>query len=626
MCGVVGIHDSRKVSHYKEIIHEMCRTLSHRGPDASGTAIFPESGLGLGHTRLAIIDLTSAGTQPLADSSGEYTITFNGEIYNYQSLRQQLVNSGVVFQTHTDTEVILEAYKKWGTRCIEQLRGMFAFCVFDRKKQTLFLARDRSGEKPLFYFHSAGQFYFASELKAIFTIPGVSRKLNQESFGYFLAYGYVPSNRCMVDGFRKLPPGHTLEYNICSSELQVKSYWQPPRFCPTAVLHQSEELVEQLDEMLEKSVREQLVADVPVGILLSGGLDSSLITAVAARVSETPVKTFTVSFPGHTKFDEASVARTLAEYFSTDHHELVAEPGSVDILPMLAEQFDEPISDSSMVPTYLVSKLIREHATVALGGDGGDELFGGYHQYKWLESLSTLRKWTPAIGRQVAQLGLKAAVGFGFDRPNFVRAFLAEEKDAIAFCNVLFGEDIRNTLLAGRSTKSTQNLITPEQYKVWLASRGATVLQMGLHADFSSYLPDDILVKVDRCSMLASLETRAPFLDYRLIEFAFKECPDQYKASAKTTKILPRMLAEKLLPSSMQGRKKQGFSIPLNDWFRGDWKDFFGDVLREFDPNLIPQKNIQALFQQTEKNKAAVHRLFALTMFELWRQRYAIII
>ena len=626
MCGIAGIHDSKNVSHCKEIIHEMCRTLSHRGPDASGSCVFPEHGIGLGHTRLAIIDLSSAGNQPLVDSGGEYTITFNGEIYNYQDLRKQLVSSGVLFKTHTDTEVILEAYKKWGAECVERLRGMFAFCIFDQKKQLLFLARDRVGEKPLFYFHSAGRFHFASELKAMFTIPDLPRQLDRESFEYFLAYGFVPGDRCIVDGFHKLPPGHALQYDIRTSTLRVNSYWQPPRFCANRALGHPEELTERLDELLQQSVREQLVADVPVGILLSGGLDSSLVTAIAARVSTTPVRTFTVSFPGHSKYDEASVARTVAEYFSTDHHELVAEPGSVDILPMLAEQFDEPISDSSMVPTYLVSKLIREHATVALGGDGGDELFGGYHQYKWLESLSIFRKWTPAVVRQLIQLGMKAAVGFGFHRPNSARAFLAEEKDAIAFCNVLFGEDIRKAMLAGRSTDSAQNSITPEQYKMWVASRGASVLQRGLHADFGSYLPDDILVKVDRSSMLASLESRAPFLDHRLIEFAFERVPDQYKANAKTTKILPKILAKKLLPSCMQGRRKQGFSIPLNDWFRGNWQNFFQDVLHDFDTNLISQNNIQRLFQDTEKNKAAAHRLFALTMFELWRQRYSVTI
>jgi asparagine synthase (glutamine-hydrolysing) len=626
MCGIVGIHDFKNGSHCEDEIRRMCQSLNHRGPDASGCAVFPEYSLGLGHTRLAIIDLTSTGNQPLVDSTGDYTITFNGEIYNYVDLRKHLVGCGVTFKTRTDTEVILEAYKKWGAECVQQLRGMFAFCIFDRRKRILFLARDRAGEKPLFYFHTTSRFIFASELKAIFTIPDVPRQLNHESFEYFLAYGYVPGKRCLVEGFHKLPPGHTIEYDIRTAEVRCNSYWQPPTFESDGARHHLEDLTEGLDELLQQSVREQLVADVPVGILLSGGLDSSLVTAIASRVSAAPVKTFTVSFPGHRKYDEAAMARKVAKHFSTDHHELIAEPGSVDLLPMLAEQFDEPIADSSMVPTYLVSKLIREHATVALGGDGGDELFGGYHQHKWLESLACFRKWIPGSLRNITQMLLAKVSFLGIIRPNYVKALLADETEAIAFCNVLFGEDLRGRLKVGSRNIGVRDLLTPEQYKVLVACRGKSPLQMGLHADFGSYLPDDILVKVDRSSMLASLETRAPFLDHRLVEFAFESCPDHYKANAKKTKILPKMLAKKLLPSCMEDQRKQGFSIPLNDWFRSDWKYLLQDVLQGFDENLISQKNIQRLLQETETNSATVHRLFALTMFELWRQRYAIVI
>jgi asparagine synthase (glutamine-hydrolysing) len=596
--------------------------LMHRGPDGAG--LYREEGgrVVLGHRRLSIVDLSPTGAQPMAGPEGESVIVFNGEIYNHRELRAQLAASGMAFRGTSDTEVILAAYRAWGERCVDRLNGMFAFAIYDRRSGRLFLARDRAGEKPLFYRHTPGRFAFASELKALLADHESAPRLDLGALELYLAHGYVPGGHCILEGVRKLEAAHILIYDLAADYLEVRRYWALPETEADETADEAELLTE-LDALLEDAVRRQLVADVPVGVLLSGGVDSSLVTAMAARVSSSPVHTFTIAFPGHGGYDESAYARLVAEHFGTRHTELAAEPASVELLADLARQYDEPIADSSMVPTYLVSRMIREHAKVALGGDGGDELFGGYPHYSWIQRQDRMRRLVPsplrwAVGRASAALPL------GFRGRNYMRGFAADLAWSIAHVNMYFDADARRHLLAREVVARGGVSLRPERLKAEFARGGHTPLQQATRADFRSYLVDDILVKVDRASMLASLEVRAPFLDRRLIEFAFRRIPDRLRATDTERKILLRRIGERLLPPQLDLRRKQGFSLPLKSWFRGEWGDFMIGVLREAPPSLFRPEAIRSLIVGQRRGYSNTQRLFALTMFELWRREYGV--
>ena len=622
MCGIVGITSQSPVIN-RTLLVSMRDTLRHRGPDDAGVWWSQDERVGLAQQRLAIIDLSPGGHQPMADSSGQLSLIFNGEIYNYQSLRRELEALGHRFRTASDSEVILEAYKAWGLECVKRLNGMFAFGLYDNTTRRLFMARDRAGEKPLFYYHTAGTLVFASELKAIMTDPSFPRKLNLEALDYYLTYGYVPGEMCMLKGVRKLLPAHAMTYDPEGDDLRVWRYWQLPEPCRSETASE-EALAEELEYLLMDSVRLRLIADVPVGILLSGGVDSSLVTAMAARVSTKPVKTFTISFPGHGAYDESPYARLVAQHFGTEHTELVADAATVDLLPELARQYDEPMADSSMVPTYLVSRLIRQHATVALGGDGGDELFGGYPHYSWLQRAEHLRRFVPGSLRSWAGAVAARAMPVGMKGRNYLIGFADGLSLSIAHVNMFFDTQARLQLLSPALRNKMPSESSPESYKAGLCSNGKTALQQATVIDFITYLVDDILVKVDRASMLTSLEVRAPWLDHRIIELAFGRVPDALRATEKERKILPRHLARRLLPAELDLNRKQGFSLPLNSWFKGNWGSYMESVLSKADPSMFNQCVIQNLIAGQRQGYSNIHRLFALTMFELWRQEYKI--
>jgi asparagine synthase (glutamine-hydrolysing) len=622
MCGIVGIASNR----FKVEVDDLTRmrdTLTHRGPDDAGVWSSPDRCVGLAHRRLAIIDLTASGHQPMADENHGLCIVYNGEIYNYREIRGELEQAGYQFRTASDTEVILAAYRAWDLECLARFNGMFAFALYDRPRQRLFLARDRAGEKPLFFIHVAGRFMFASELKALMADPTVPRELDVTSLEYYLAYGYVPGERCILKGFQKLGQGQAIIYELKSDTIRHWQYWSLPPFQSSGQLL-SEELEEELDRLLLDSVRLRLIADVPIGILLSGGIDSSLITAMAARLTGNGVKTFTISFPGYGTYDEGPYARMVANHFGTDHTELAAEPASVKLLPDLARQYDEPIGDSSMVPTYLVSRLVRQYATVALGGDGGDELFGGYPHYSWIQRQEQVRRYIPSWVRIAIGHAAGTCLPVGFRGRNYLMGFMEDLQLSIANVNLYFDRATRTNLLRPLNRHGILLDGRPEAYRRALCDREQSDLRQATEADFRTTMVEAYLVKVDRASMMNSLEVRAPWLDHRLIEFAFSQVPDSLKATQAERKILPRRLARKLLPKTLDLTRKQGFSLPLASWLRGEWGTFMQEVLEGSGQDLFEPKVVRSLLDGQRGGLANSSRLFALTMFELWRREYRV--
>jgi asparagine synthase (glutamine-hydrolysing) len=622
MCGIVGIAATAS-SNRMELLTRMRDTLTHRGPDDAGFWSSTDGRVAFAHRRLAIIDLSAGGHQPMTDEKGDFCIVFNGEIYNYREVRHELEQAGFQFKTASDTEVILTAYRAWGVDCLAKLNGMFAFGLYDRVRQRMFLARDRAGEKPLFFAHLPGRFMFASELKALMADPAFPRELDLTSLQYFLAYGYVPGEMCILKGVHKLGQGQALLYDLTTDSIQRWHYWDLPLpGAPTAI--SLADLESELESLLLDSVRLRMIADVPVGILLSGGIDSSLVTAMAARVSAKPVKTFTISFPGHGAYDEGPYARMVAEHFGTVHMELVAEPASVKLLPDLARQYDEPMADSSMVPLYLVSRLVRQHATVALGGDGGDELFGGYPHYSWIQQQEQVRRCIPKFLRAAVGYAAATWMPVGLRGRNHLLGFTAGLQMSIAHVNLYFDRVTRARLLRPLIRQGVLSDGTPEAYRMALCNPAYSELRQASEADFRTTMVDAYLVKVDRASMLASLEVRVPWLDHRLIEFAFGRVPDTFKATKSERKILLRHVAQRMLPKSLDLTRKQGFSLPLASWLKGEWGTFMQEVLESADRRLFDPRVIHSLLEGQKRGFPNTARLFALTMFELWRREYQI--
>ena len=617
MCGIVGAA-GRRLQLTSAMVEQMRDTLAHRGPDDAGAWLATDGNCALGHRRLSIIDLSPGGHQPMHDPKGELTIIFNGEIYYFMELRRELEGHGHSFHTASDTEVILAAYREWGEDCITHLRGMFSLAIHDAKRRRLLLARDRAGEKPMFYWHGNGVLVFGSELKSLMAYPDFPRRLDLQSLNRYLAFSYIPGEHCILDGVKKLPAAHTALYDIDSDSLTVRPYWRLPEPVRN-VTASDDELVEEMHELLRDSVKHQMISDVPVGIMLSGGVDSSLVTAVAAEVSSSPVHTFNISMPDSAALDESPFARLVAKHFGTNHTEFAAEAATVDLLPALARQYDEPMGDSSMVPTYLVSKLIRQQATVALGGDGGDELFGGYHTYEWVRRQALVRRLVPAPLRTTVSNAAKL-IPLGVRGRNYLIGTAQDIDWSMAHATLYFDQPARRALLAPSGFVADE---TPEHDRA-LFAYGCSAEQRAMAMDFRTYLPDDILVKVDRASMLTSLEVRAPFLDPKIIEFAFGRVPDHLRAGHGQRKVLLKKLAKRILPAELDITRKQGFSIPLDRWFRGPWGTYMSDVLRQADPKLFDPRAIESLLASQERRMGNANRIFALTVFELWRREYAV--
>jgi asparagine synthase (glutamine-hydrolysing) len=620
MCGIAGIVRSDGAPAGVELLRAMTTVLAHRGPDGDG--FFCEGPVGLGHRRLAIIDLAT-GDQPMASDDGSSVIIFNGEIYNFRELRRELEGRGATFRTRSDTEVILRAYEAWGVECLSRLRGMFAFAIWDKARRRLFLARDRVGIKPLVYAWDGRRLLFGSEIKALLEDAAVSRELDWEALRDFLTLHYIPSPRTIFRSIRKLPPASYLVLDLDRPEPEVHRYWDL-RFVPDSRPTEADWL-DGLRWHLTDAVRSHLVSDVPIGAFLSGGVDSSAVVALMAQATEGRVRTFSIGFD-EGDFDELAHAREVARRYDTQHFEYVVKANALEMLPRLAWQFDEPFADSSALPTYYVSRITREHVTVALSGDGGDENFVGYTRYARAQRLHERLDTFPAILtrpllRLAARLLPPGARGQGYldmlGAPPVDRYF-----KLVAYQR---SEGLRKLLSAG-AREHLEPVVTPALFRK-LAAEGprADYVSTLQYLDIHSYLPEDILTKVDRTSMAVSLEARVPLLDHVLMEYV-ATMPAGLKFRDGIGKVILKRAMAADLPSGILGRRKMGFGLPIASWFRREMTDYVRDVLdgrRTRQRGLVDPGAVATLLEEHQTGgRDRSSQIWALLALEEWARRW----
>ena len=622
MCGISGIFefDQARVID-RRLVHGMNEALRHRGPDDEG--IFVGEGIGLGHRRLSIIDV-AGGHQPISNEDGTIWVLLNGEIYNYPELSRDLQSRGHKFATRSDTEAIVHLYEEYGDACFERLRGMFAIAIWDSKRHRLVLARDRVGKKPLYYLADQNRIIFASELKAILAVPGVSHSMDPLAVSDYFSLGYVPAPKTIYREMKKVLPAH---YLVATAKgVEEVEYW---RLSFGDVKTRSEqEWSEIIREELCEATRIRLMSEVPLGAFLSGGVDSSSIVALMAKVMDRPVTTCSIGFPVR-EFDESGYARQVATQFHTDHHEDIIEPNALDVINKLVWHYDEPFADSSAIPTYYVSQVARKYVTVALGGDGGDENFAGYRRYLFDYRENRVRGFVPAslrrnlfgpMGRYYPGLSwaprmFRAKATFqSLSRSplegyfNSVSIFRPDEKSRLftgEFQNSLHGYDSLGVLQHYYDQVDTPDPLSRIQY-----------------VDIKTYLPDDILTKVDRASMAVSLELRAPILDHKLMEMV-ASIPSQLKLHGDTGKYIFKKALEPMLPANILYRAKQGFAVPLSRWFRKELKDMAYDAIMSSDDGILDRNYLSKIWKQHQSgsfDRSAY--LWSVLMFRKWQETF----
>ena len=619
MCGILGIIDKKPIDF--NLLLNMRDVLTHRGPDDGGMWLRMDKRVGLAHRRLSIIDLSPAGHQPMSDEEGKVWITYNGEIYNFKEIRKELEAKGYNFKSHTDTEVIINTYKEWGIEGIQKFNGMFAFGIYDLRFNHLLLARDRVGKKPLYYAKYNGKLVFASELKAILCDYEFPKEIDYRALNFYLTLGYIPFDFTIFKHARKLLPAHAMHYSLERDKCQIIPYWGIPPLDETK--HEEEELLEELDHLLEDAVRLRLVSDVPLGAFLSGGVDSSLVVAMMTRVSDRPVKTFSIGFE-EKRYNELPYARVIADYFGTEHTELIVRPDAFTMLTELVKQTDEPFADSSMIPTYYVSKLTRHYVTVALSGDGGDELFGGYSNYLGAVGNYYAARILPQFVRSSLAAGAQLLPEMVKGKRQILRlAYDPYRAFVDRVSNATFKHGHRQKILKPEIVNSlAENFNEPEGtlYNI-LISRKTDFVNSLAFSDFQTYLPEDILTKVDRTSMKVSLEVRCPLLDHRIVEFAFKKLRGDLKIRFLTKKYLLKKLAKRILPPDLNIRRKQGFSIPLSEWFRNGPSGNLKDILFSINEDIFNRSAVQKLVAEHARGIDHGTRLFTLLVFALWEEQ-----
>jgi len=626
MCGIGGklfFDPSRKVD--RSSLERMNSVLDHRGPDDAG--IYLAGPVGLAHRRLSIIDLSPAGHQPMANGDGTVWITYNGEIYNFLELRGQLEREGVAFSSRTDTEVILALYERYGVECLRYLRGMFAFAIWDGRARTLFVARDRVGKKPLCYYHDPERFVFASESKAILQDPEVPVAPDLQAIHHYLTYGYVPSPHSAFRGFRILPPAHYLL--VRDGQVRVARYWQL-RYRPKLRKDEAA-LCEELLARLREAVRLRMISDVPLGAFLSGGIDSSTVVALMSECSSGPVKTFSIGFEEEA-YNELPYARLVAERYGTDHHEFVVKPDAIGVLPELVWHYNEPYADSSAIPTYYLAKLTRQHVKVALNGDGGDENFAGYDRYlanRIAERYDRFpRPLRAALEWGVKSLpGLRPFLGGPYRRAKrFFAAASEEPKRRYGRWVGVFPNALKAELYAPAFREVTARSDSLELlFATYEAQDAPDFVDATLGVDVATYLPNDLLVKMDIASMAHSLEARSPILDHVFMEFA-ASIPSSLKLRGLTKKYIFKLAVRNLLPAAVIDRPKMGFGVPIDRWFRRELRETAYDTLlgsRCLDRGLFQQTVVRRLLDEHGSGRAEWHpQLWSLLVLELWFQRF----
>ena len=628
MCGIVGIInlDAQKPVAI-QLLKKMIDVIHYRGPDDEGFHV--EGNVGLGVCRLSIIDLET-GHQPIHNEDKTIWVVQNGEIYNFRELRSNLERFGHRFCTNSDTEVIVHCYEEYGDHCPEYLRGMFAFAIWDSKSKKLLLARDRVGIKPLFYLNDDQTLLFGSEIKSILCEPTFERQLSIPSLDEYLTYGYIPEPNTIFQGIKKLPPGHVL---ICGNgNIYIKKYWDV--IYPQKSVKDQTYYEEKVKEILKDSLKFHLISDVPVGILLSGGIDSSTVTGLTTTISNHRVKTFSVKGGGGV-FNELPYARLVADKYDTEHYEFEIEPNLVEIIPKLISYFDEPFADSSALPTYYVSKIASRYVKVVLSGEGGDELFSGYPWHIRNIQISNYRR-IPAFIRKNIVKKLLLDLHASLKSPKLIKLLnslknlndysLLTEADTYQALMTFASEDLKNTILTECVKEQLKEQKRPDVVSNYFMNCDANnILDRSLYCDLKTYLPGDLLTKVDRMSMANSLEVRVPFLDHQLIEF-MATVPPELKLRGKVTKYILKKSMRDILPEKIQRRGKRGFSIPVARWFREDLSDYVKDILmdnRTKQRGIFSSKGIESIIRRHQNGEWDYgSALWSLIIFELWARMY----
>jgi asparagine synthase (glutamine-hydrolysing) len=616
MCGISGISTFGVAGVPEGTLRRMTDAIRHRGPDDEGCFRDRSGRAALGHRRLSIIDLAS-GHQPVFNEDGSVAVVFNGEIYNYGDLTNELEKKGHRFATKSDTEVLVHLYEEFGPECVKRLRGMFAFAIWDSRQERLFLTRDRVGKKPAYYAVVNGTLYFASEIQALYEVAEIPKEIDYDAVDHYLTYSYIPSPRSIYKSIRKLPPAHSLIFD--ASGLTITRYWQPDYRRKTEMGY--EDAKRELVRILTKSVELRLISDVPLGAFLSGGLDSSAVVAIMSRLSDRPVKTFSIGFPDQ-DYNELAYAQEVARLYKTDHREFMVEPDRLDVLGDIVRHYGEPYGDSSAVPTWHLSRVTREHVTVALNGDGGDELFGGYPWYSVNHQFSRLANpLTRGLARGLLRLGTNAIPR------RFQRGLeLLDRNEGQRFQSLQSYVDARDRATLYHEEFQRRITASAEAYLCALYDESlASAYDRAFSADFQSYLPEDLMVKVDRASMAHGLECRSPILDQELVEFA-SSLPPGWKIQGKRRKRILKDAVAAWFPPGFVDRPKMGFSVPVGKWFRGELKPFIADKLLNGPLCRLPllrrgplEHLLSEHFDGARNHEA---RIWNLLMLGLWFEEY----
>ncbi|HSK70469.1 MAG TPA: asparagine synthase (glutamine-hydrolyzing) [Pyrinomonadaceae bacterium] len=623
MCGIAGFINKEATGEAERahLLEEMCRVITHRGPDEQGMIVRGRAALGM--RRLSIIDLKT-GQQPIFNEEGNLAIVFNGEIYNYRGLKKELESRGHRFKTNSDTETIVHAFEEYGANCVEYLRGMFAFAVWDFREESLFIARDRVGKKPLFYsLTEKGNFVFGSELKVLLAHGEISKEIDFAALDAYLTFGYVPEEFCIFKDVRKLQPGHFLVFK--DGEIRTEKYWDF-KYEEANEIKTEAEYIENLRDLIKEAVGVRLISEVPLGAFLSGGVDSSSIVGFMSQILETPVKTFSIGF-NEDSFNELKFARVAAKHFGTEHHEFIVTPDLVEIVDDLIWHFDEPFADPSALPTYMVSKLARDFVTVVLSGDGGDELFAGYTRYVTDRKRSGLEK-LPKFVRQGVLQTVSEKLPHGAKGKNYLYNVSLDAVERYIDSISQFGKLKKNALysfgflqnLNGGFEKGAEKF-----RKIAESVESENPIDKLLYLDSKTYLPADILTKVDRMTMAASLEARAPLLDHKLIDFVTK-IPAELKLKGSETKYIFKKAMQGIVPDEILYREKQGFGMPINEWINRQLKDRIEETLlekRTLERGYFEPKYIRMLLDEHRRNRRDhSYALWVLWMLELWHRQF----